>query len=386
MADNAQNVYAYQDAVDLLVDWLGGNADAAASRDIRRAVLEAYDELCGERQWSHFTRVHQLELQAPVDGTLAYSESTNLFTIDGADTWPTWAEGATLSVGDVRYRIATRNSSTTLTPVSGNTPIADIATGTAFNLYKGIYTLPENFISLVEPLDETNVSIDARYCPADEWAFYDRYDESTGSVCIWTIMADPNNLGRQAIHLYPAPDSNRTLAFLGRFYPRAIRLTGYRTEESVGTVSLSGNTATGTNTTFSDSMIGSLIRVSPSATAAPDGIGGNTPYAYQRIITAVASTTSLTFGGDAVSTSGKKYRITDPLDISRPMVDALWRACEAKVAHKKGTSQIEPSLVAARIALQKARENDDHQPSGKQSCWDRRTTRSQWLQSDEVVE
>lgn len=379
MADNALNIYTYQDAVDLLVDYLGGNAEAAAARDVRKAILEAYDELCGEKKWSHLSRPHYVHTELPESGTLAYDSTTGLFTID-TGTFPTWAVGATLSIGDLRVRVATRPSSTTLTAVDSTVPAADIATGTSFTIFTDIITLPENFMSLVKPLDEGNNSSISKFVPADEWAYYTRYDESQGSPLIWTVMADPVYLGRQALHLWPAPDTKRTIGFLGRFYPRMLNFTGYRTADRVGTVSLSGNTITGTSTTFSADMVGSVIRVSANSTAYPEGRGGDNPYQYQRIITAYSSATSLTFGGDAVSASTRKYCITDPVDISRPMLDAFMRGCERKVAHKKGTSEQDRAETTYMNALAKAMSSDSNIPNAAMSCWDVRNRVARWVQ------
>lgn len=379
MADNALNIYTYQDAVDLLVDYLGGNAEAAAARDVRKAVREAYDELCGERMWSHFSRTHYLHSETAVEGTFAYDATTNLFTIDSG-TWPTWAAGATLSYGDVRFRITTRNSSTTLTPHESTTPVDDIATGASFTMYKDILTLPETFMSLVRPMDESNDSTKVQYIPPEEWAYYTRYDESQGQALLWTIMADPIYLGRQAVHLWPAPDTRRTIAFLGRFYPRSLLRTGYRSGERVGTVSLSGNTITGTNTAFTSDMVGSVIRISENGTVAPDGIGGDNPYQYQRIITSYSSATSMDFGGDAVSASTRKYTISDPIDVSRSMIDAFWRGCERRVSNKKGTAAMQVAERDYMIALSKAKSSDSNIPSGVMSCWDAKPQSARWVQ------
>lgn len=368
-SDSAENIYAYQDAVDRAVDYLGGNAIAQASREIRTAIIEAYDELCGDRDWRHFTRIHRVLTETPVDGTCSYSASTGLFTID-TGTWPSWAEGSTLSIGVVRYRLVGAGGGTTIACDATLCPVDDIVTGTEFNLFKDIYTLPETFLALNRPVDENSGFLWAMYHPPELWLQLTRYSDSSGSPIIWTIMADPVYAGRQAVHFWPAPDSRRTLDFIGKFYPRGLKLTGFRAEERQGTVSISGNTVTGVGTAFTSDMVGSLIRVSSDATNYPDGRGGNNPYAYQRIITAVASGTGATIGGSAITTSGKKYCITDPLDVNRPMLDALWRGVERKLAgSKKGlqTAQMADQLYA--VALNKARASDAGDLQ-RRSCWD----------------
>jgi hypothetical protein len=368
-SDSADNIYAYQDAVDRAVDYLGGNALAQASREIRTGIIEAYDELCGDREWRHFVRPYRIKTELPETGTLSYSASTGLFTID-TGSWPSWAEGATLSVGEVRYRLVSAGGGSTVSCDSNLCPVDDIATGTSFTIFKDIYTLPDNFLSLNRPTDENSGSLWAMYHTPDAWLQLTRYSESTGSPVAWTIMADPVYLGRQAVHFWPAPDSQRTLDMIAKLAPRNINLTGFRSEERVGTVAVSGNTVTGTSTQFTSAMIGSLLRISSDGTNYPDGRGGNNPYAYQRIITAVASATSCTIGGTAISTSGKKYCVTDPLDISRPMLDAFWRGIERKLAgSKKGLQTAQMADGLYMTALNKARAADSS-VSQRRSAWD----------------
>lgn len=384
MADNAQNIYAYQDAIDLLVDYLDGNAAEVMSRNTRRAIVEAYDELCAAKNWSHFTRLYPVQAYEPETGTFSYVAATKTYTID-TGSWPVWAAGATLVYGENRYRIQSRPSSTTLIGTELS-PFEDIATGAEFTIVKDIFTLPETFMSLVKPRSNANDDFNAKYVTPHEWADFQRLDNSTGSPLIWTIMADPVYVGRQAMFVWPSPDADGEIVFTGRFFPRTLKFTGYRANERVGTVSLSGNTITGTGTAFTEDMVGSLIRVSSDGTTHPDGKDGNNPYVYQRIITGYSSATSLTFGGDAVSASGKKYVITDPIDVDRTMINALWRACEAKVAHKKSSAAEAVATAAYREALAGAKASDSRIPNGVMSAWDVRATGTQWVQGEDDLD
>lgn len=370
MADTADLLYTYQDAVDALSDYLGGNAAAQASRDIRRAILESYDELCGEKEWTHFTRPHFEQVYSPVTGTCSYS--AGLFTIDSG-TWPSWAEGATLSVGDVRYRISARSSSTTLTPVSDQAPVSDIAADTDFTIFKDIIRLPTTFLSMANPLGEGGNTLFAQYVTPERWLQLSRFSADSGQSVLWTIMADPVYKGRQALHVWPAPGVDGTIAFLGKFYPRSLKFTGHNTAERVGTVAVDATTlvATGTSTTFRADMIGSVMRISYDGTNSPEGPGGINPYQYQRFISAYSSGTSITLQGDALAAnvSGRKYTISDPIDIARSMWDAFLRGAERRVANKKGVAAVSLAEQAYTVALRKAMAADSPSMSSR-SCWD----------------
>lgn len=382
MADEA--IYAFQDAIDLLVDFTGSNQGANTARDMRKAVLEAYDELASKKDWRHFVQPRRIATVAPETGTLSYSLSGNLFTIDSG-TFPSWAAGASLVVGDVRYRIQTRNSSTTLTPTSDGAPVADIATGTSFTIMQDVVTLPANWKAMQAPRGEGGSAFWTSYVSPDRWFQISRSTTTTGQMVAWTIMADPINYGRQAIHFWPAPDDAKTIDYVGLFYPRSLRYSGYRSSERSGTISISGNTVTGTGTAFTADMVGSLLRVSEDGTNYPEGVGGTYPYQYQRIITAYSSATSATISGSSLSVSSRKYVVTDPLDIGRWMVNALWRGCERKIAYKKGSSAQAMAEQAYATALMDAM-NDDEPNRSVRSCWDvpLGDVRQTWIQGGDA--
>jgi hypothetical protein len=369
MADTAQNIYTFQDAIDLLVDFTGSNQGANISRDMRKSVLEAYEEIVGKKDWRCFQRPDRLQTYAPETGTLAYDLATNTFTIDSG-TFPSWAEGATISIGEVRYRVASRPTTTTVTAVSTQAPIDDIATGTDFTIFKDILTLPDGFKAMSPPQGEGGSSFWTHYVTPEQWHRLSRTDDATGEVVVWTIMADPIYSGRQAVHLWPAPDADGTIDYLGRFYPRRLFYSGYRPNDRVGTISVSGTTVTGTNTAFTADHVGSVLRISEDGTNHPEGVGGLYPYQYQRLITGYSSATSITVSGDSLGTlTGRKYTISDPINVSRGMLNAIWRGCERKVSYKKGAASQAAAEAAYTQALKDAMA-DDEPARGPRSCWD----------------
>jgi hypothetical protein len=103
--------------------------------------------------------------------------------------------------------------------------------------------------------------------------------------------------------------------------------------EHAGTVTntAASTTVTGTDTAFTEAMIGSVIRLSRNSNEEPTGSDGANPAAVERIITAVASATSLTVDEAiaAANTTGVKYVISDPIDVEVPLMQrALYRCAE----------------------------------------------------------
>ena len=116
--------FTYADAVEHGLDYLGGTADAQASRDCRRSVLAAYREVTNARSWSYLTTHGRINTNAPYStGTIAFDLTGGTYEREVllyGGTWPTWAgAGSKLRVGIVTYDVAERRSSTslTLTPV-----------------------------------------------------------------------------------------------------------------------------------------------------------------------------------------------------------------------------------------------------------------------------
>ena len=224
------------------------------------------------------------------------------------------------------------------------------------------------------------------YVTPSAWQQMSRTSESTGQPVIWTIMPDPIYSGRKAVYLWPAPDADLTIDYLGKFYPRRLFYSGYRPNDRVGTISVSGNTVTGTNTAFTAAMVGSILRISEDGTNHPEGVGGLYPYEHQRYITAYSSATSITIGGTSPGTlTTRKYTVSDPIDVSRGMLNALWRGCERNISYKKGGASLAAAEQKYAETLQNAI-NDDEPARGPRSCWDRQygTLIQYWIQGGDA--
>jgi hypothetical protein len=161
-------------------------------------------------------------------------------------------------------------------------------------------------------------------------------------------------------------DQDCTLTYRRR--PKDLTLTGWEPSSRVGTINWSGTSAEGTDTQFSNQMLGCVLRVSGDSTKAPESLAGLTPYRDEGLITGVQGNTKMFAWTPAsnVSYSGTRYLVTDYLDISPGMYTALLSGAEVWVARMSGKN-IEGATGVYGKDLRMAYESDAVAPlSGRQ--------------------
>ena len=150
-----------------------------------------------------------------------------------------------------------------------------------------------------------------------------------------------------------------TLDFIYHRKPRELIYTGELEKESQGKISHTAGqvTCSGTGTAFASGMIGSVLRLSSTATK-PTSFWGQSPFADERDIKTVASTTTLNVKSSITSAhSSVAYVISDPIDIDPSMEEAFLRCCEKHLAIVRRmpdlpsiTAMYEDAYVTAKIA------------------------------------
>lgn len=352
----------YQDAVDHLVDYMGGASIDNSQRVARKSVQNAYTRLMHERNWQYLYVPGQVQLLAPhSEGTVAFDltggSSERLLTLSDS-TWPTWAKFGRIRIGNDVYEVESRLSSTTLQLKAGLCPGADIDAGTSYILFRSVYPLPVDFKSICEPHNKNTWW--SRYVKAKDWLWMESNINDSGDPVRWTISADPDITGTYAIYVQPYPSEDMIFHFIYQRQPRPIVLSGYETNSQVGTVTISANTASlsGTNTAFTAAMEGSIIRFGTSSEH-PDGLGGLNPFSEQRKILSVTNaTTAILDTPVSYAHSAVKYTISDPIDFPSAMWTAFIRACELEYAFLGRVPKSENNYAAYQQALTKAKESD----------------------------
>ncbi len=124
------SIQTYADLVEHGLDYLGGEPDAPALRDARRAALSAYREVANARTWSYLYQQGRLTTSAPyATGTVAYHHAGGIYArmlILSGGTWPDWAADGDVRIGVVSHKADERKSDTVLTLDPALNPGADI--------------------------------------------------------------------------------------------------------------------------------------------------------------------------------------------------------------------------------------------------------------------
>lgn len=362
--------YTFSDAIEHLADYLGGGLGDVVLRDARRSVYEAHRELANAYNWSYLYTLGRINTVPPfVDGTVQFQLSSGayprLFTLTTTDggVWPPWTAFGFLRIGTVNYQVDQRISNTQLTVTAAMSPTADISVATPYSLYQDSYPLPVDYISQDQALYEMNFG-GMQYTHPREWAYENRYIFAQGIPSCYTIMNRQNLPGRMFLMMYPLPTDYKSVDFIYKRRPRALNIQSY----STGTVSTTFNTmdVIGVGTTFTSSMVGSVLRVSNGSSVPTSYAGKNPPY-YESVIVSWVSSTHVVVADPAPATlSGVAYVISDPIDYEIGSTQSAFLRCCEKVISVGRTLKDKPSARLEYIkALNEARAADSRSFAGR---------------------
>lgn len=325
------------DLGERLNDFVGADPDSKNYRGVRRSVLDAMREFATLHHWTSLRTYGRLTLNSDQNtGTVTFDLTggtyEKMLTLDGG-TWPAWAASGTILVGTVVARVDRRISDTVIT-LKDPCFIADLPAGTAYTIYRDIYTLPADFVASDNALAETCWG-SLTFIPYAQWLARVRYQESIGEPRWWTVAGDPDRPGRLAMHIYPAPDQDGTLDFMYYKKPREVSL--FDLTEGTATVELSNPTlVTFSRPVLKASMVGTVLRLADDAAEPPDGLDGVKPYAHEANIVSVLSTTTAQMDA-AVDADflAVAYRLSDPIEIDDLQQVLIGRTAEKHLAHSR---------------------------------------------------
>ena len=352
-------LWTYQDAVEWVLDAQNANEPntGAPQRLARKAVAEAYRELVNLNQWSYLEGRYQFVTSAPYStGTITYDHtggaSERLLTL-ASGTWPSWAAFGRVIIAGVHYTVATRESDTLLTLSPNSNPGDDVAAGTSYQIYRDTYPLPVNFHKMRLVRNQTDDD-DIDPISPDEAFAQTSWLRTPGDPITYAISGDGEYYGSLGITLSPPPSSAAQYEIWYERSHRPLKTYLY----STGTATVTGGATTVTvngGVLNSNRHLGAIIRFSADGTTLPTSDygtidGADNPYVAQRVITAIASTTSCTIDA-AASTSTLttvKYTISDPLGIeSQSTLTALLMLAEAIYARMTGNKTADDKYARA---------------------------------------
>lgn len=349
----------YQDCVEHLITSSFGGPQDAEQKDIRTAIQRAYQEIAWIREWQYYHQQGRILLSPSWIGEVTYAASTRTVTKTSGDAFPVDAAFHSIRIGDFVCKIVTRVSATQVIVDPVLKAPEDIYVPKQARMYRSIFPLPEDFRNIDAPVDETGWT-NFMYVTQDVAMKIEASNNALGPPYYWTVVKDPNSFGYAIKVLMDGyPINVHTLDFTYRRSPRTMRLSGHEASSRAGTITASGTTITGTGTSFSSAMVGSVLRIGTSANT-PDTLGSMNPYVDEVRITAVSSATSLTVER-AVTCTGVKYVITDPVDMPPGMHNCLLSGCEYWLARTRNVKP-ESAFALYQRDLRLAMENDQVAP------------------------
>lgn len=372
----APRIYTYADAIEDLEDFAAARgAELQSQRVLRGSIRAAYDEIPQICNWPTLNRPGRIQLIAPYStGTVVYDHTggtyeRQLTLTDG--TWPSWAIDGVVRLSDVISHVESRKSGTVITLDATMNPGVDVAS-TTYSLFKQWYVLPEEFTGFTGPVREDTGYMLSRMSMTEMLQIY-RRNYSTDRPRWYAIAEAPDLLGSLAIYLWPVKSEAGTLDYVISRRPRRLQHSGYSPRDYAGTIDVTAGSATvsGTGTSFSDSMLGAVIRIGSDTTHRPTGLEGDYPFVEERSVSAVGSTTSLTLDNDIVtSRSGVKYTVSSPIDLSVSLRNAFLRHAEKNYAQKvgmEGMALIEANATSALLLAMGTRHTEMTDSGGQYS-------------------
>ena len=348
----------YQDCVEHLITASMGGPQDAEQRDIRTAIQRSYQEVAWMRDWEFYHKHGRIVFDDDWTGTITYSASTRTITKVTGDDFPADANRYRLRIGDVVCRVETRSSASELILDPLLSLYEDIGDATEVRLYRSVYPLPDDFRNIDPPIDESHWT-GFQYVSQDHAMKMERASDIAGPPSYWTVRKDPDSMG-YAVQVLGYPIRTEALDFTYRRSPRQIRISGHEAGSRQGTVTISGTAVTGAGTAFQSSMVGSVLRVG-TASNVPDSLGSMNPYDAEATITAVSNTTTATID-TSLTYSGVKYAITDPIDMSPGMHNAMLSGSEYWLARIRG-SGADNAMQMYNRDIRLAMENDAVAPA-----------------------
>lgn len=348
----------YQDAVEYLLGYAGGEAQQRTINDCQRAIVNAYREFHSSHPWSYLWQRGRIATVAPYStGTVTYTNSTRTLTL-ASGTWPTWASYGTVAISNVVYEVASRTSGTVLILSQSSNPGADLAAGTSYEIYRDTFPMPCDYQQGHDMIELSGGTVCEQIAP-QSWLRPQGYQRGPGKPTQFTITSDPNYLGTMACRFFPRPDVAYNFDFMYHRRPRQLNILDYKT--GTATATNGSATITGAGTNFAQKHVGSVIRFGATGdTKTPTGREGAYPYTNERVVISVESTTSLTvdevLGEDLAAVP---YRMSDPIDLEEgAAMTAFWRDAEKQMRAIKRMKPIQGEMEDWSLAQMRARESD----------------------------
>lgn len=326
----------FQDSVERLVDYLGGEPSDAVLRDAKKAVISALRDITQCFTWTYLYEHGRITTSKSYDcGLVTYlpvgGQVPNQLTLVGG-CWPDWSMFGTVRLFNTNFDVAQRLSGTVLQLSSPLAPSYMITNPTAYGIFRDTYTMPENFQSQDQTIVKTNwTGLD--YVHPREWLMETATIGIIGDPIVYTFMADDDFGGRLCMKLAPFPTEPREIDYI--YKRRANALNLFRSNCGTVATGVNSKTIQGTGTAFTTQMADvCVVRVSGN-NKPPTSEWGDNPAVFESKIVAVNPATQMLTLLEAAPAAyaAAPYTISNWLDITTgTMSQAFERCCEMHIS------------------------------------------------------
>ena len=328
----------FADAFDIGVAFLQGRDREASSEVIRRAIQEAHLDIINAWDWPSKEGAGRIHLHAAQStGTVAYNATTRYLTLSG-DTWPDWVLDGSVVLDETICEVETYVDSThIILHESLNLGVA-LAAGTVYSLVSRWYPLPVDFVNFTGPMGRNSWAYGQQVSMAEIAAYQKNY-ASTGAVRYYAIGERPNAPGEKALYVWPFAADDEPLDFTYHRRPRELQYTGKDAVDTQGTITVTTarNTVVGSGTAFETDMAGAVLLIGRDASNVPTGRYGLYRYAEQHRVHSVTTAAAMALASNVTAgAAGRKYCVTDPIDIETCAQNAFLRYVEMHLAMARG--------------------------------------------------
>lgn len=347
-----------QDLVSHVMDVYDLQETEMDVRRAKRSAIWGFEQAMTRHQWGIYDEQFTAYFNAQ-DNEGSISISSDGIVTRSTPSWPSWADQASLYIGDdYSYRVSERISDTqiSLDNWSGLTQ----SSTTDFSLRQDRVVIPRDVRQVYDVWQEKE---DKSIPMTDPRTFrdFDRPRIYRGSEPNLVTFKSLYVSGKQYTEMQVSPAAT-TAVELDIAYMR--RPSNPRLMESV-TVSTSGSVVTLSSPLPAGmSAVGSLLRVSGVGDNSPEaelgyGISSESHVTFEGIITEQSSQTSITCPG-VPSLSGKKAVLTDTLDVPEWLMIPIKTYAEAQMARigRGDIREYRTMMAEADEALRFAMEQD----------------------------
>jgi hypothetical protein len=326
-------VRTYSDVLERLNVTLRGHGLSAAQDMMRSAIQTAYSKLPSRGHWSWFLPELRISVSAPYStGLISYSATTNRITLSAAPggaapvlVLPTWVANSAIVMGNYCYRIDKRISDTVASLDASVHPTESLI-AQAFVIYNDRHQLPSDFAAVSGPVMAYGYG-ELLFTPVETMPNrFGLWPITASPPSNYTIMRLPTNPPSRGMGLWPLPSTALIAQMVYERKPRAMLRTGHDARDFAGKVTIDDvygvTTITGTSTTFTPDLVGSVLRVG-SSTELPSGIEGLRPYYEELTIDSYVSPTELTAAETTAGWTGVHYTVSDPVDATEDLYQLL---------------------------------------------------------------